>query len=46
MKTTKLMHAVLMLLLCAGINAGASAREFNPPENAVGAVDLRLASHG
>ena len=42
MKTTKLMYAALVLLLCAGINVGTTVREFNPPENAVGTVDLRL----
>ncbi len=43
MKTTKFMHAVLVMLLCAGINVGTTVRESNPPENAAATVDLRLA---
>ena len=46
MKTPKLLHVALVLLLCVGINVGFTVREFNPPETKVGAVDLRLAGHG
>jgi hypothetical protein len=43
MKTTKLMHALLVMMLCAGINVGTTVREFNPPESSAQSVDLRLA---